>query len=226
MKGLFIAAAAAAMCIPTIGAQEIAAPNPWQGYFGVDAAWEITIPAESGGDALKAGSGFKAGAFYNMPLFAGGRFFFEPGIYGFYNTMGLNGIIPDGGAEGMYSGSVRNAGVRVPFYFGYNFALPGELDLSVATGPVLNVNIMARRYLDPNFVAPAPASVNLFDDGHGWKRTEALWGIKLKLTFAGCYTLGVDGGVGISPLASYGNRDNKIKIRRASVGISLGYNFR
>ena len=36
------------------------------------------------------------------------------------------------------------------------------------------------------------------------KRVEALWGLKLKLTFAECYSVGIDGGVGISPLASYG----------------------
>ncbi len=220
MKSLFCILTLSAIGIAAVHAQE----ESRQPFFGVEAAMEITIPDRSHG-IYQAASGFKAGGFYNMPL-KNSNFFFEPGVQAFYNTLGLNNIIPDNGTDGMYSGSVRNFGIRIPLYLGYSFDLPGRLNLSVATGPQLNINLITRRYLDPNFVAPAPPAVNLFSDGKGWKRVEALWGLKLKLTFAECYSVGIDGGVVISPLASYGNRDNKIKIRRASVAISLGYNFR
>ena len=60
---------------------------------------------------------------------------------------------------------------------------------------------------------------------HGWKRVDAQWGIRLSVTFARHYYVGVTTGVAFTPLAKFGNRDKKIRVYRNTVALSLGYNF-
>ena len=98
--------------------------------------------------------------------------------------------------------------------------------MAVSTGPWLNINLSARQNLLPNMEAPVavPAQkANLFDQG--WKRFDAQWGLKLSFTFAESYFVGITTGVAFTPLASFGDKDKKIRIHRNTIAISLGYNF-
>ena len=56
-------------------------------------------------------------------------------------------------------------------------------------------------------------------------RVDAQWGFSLNFRFAQSYYVGITGGVAFTPLASFGNKDKKIRIHRNTVAISLGYNF-
>ena len=117
-----------------------------------------------------------------------------------------------------------NNDVMIPLNVGYNFALLDNLEVSVFTGPVFDFNITAKGVLDPNFTGPAPTgSDNLLDNG--WKRFDCQWGFGVGVTFAHSYYIGVSGGIGISPLASYNIGGDTYRMRRNSFSIALGYNF-
>ena len=189
--------------------------------WGVRLAMDVMRPA--GGEGLYGtGAGFSLGGVYNLSLYKD-KLYFEPGLLFYYETADASEIVLDNYA---YESNAKNAGFRVPLNVGYNFNLLDNLRLSLYTGPQVNVNVSARLNATPNFSAAVPEpsqTIDLFK--HGWKRVDAQWGFGLSLTFAGHYHLGLSGGVGFTPLAAYGNRDNKIKIRRNTFGISLGYNF-
>ena len=189
-----------------------------KGYFGTRVSFDITSPA--GSDlGLRNGSGFSVGAIYNYRF--NNHVYLEPGVSVYYNTMGIRPVDHDGE---LYDGSVSNWGVEIPLNVGYNFALLDNLEVSVFTGPVFDFNITAKGVLDPNFTGPAlTASDNLLDNG--WKRFDCQWGFGLGVTFAHSYYIGISGGIGISPLASYNIGGDTYRMRRNSFSIALGYNF-
>lgn len=189
--------------------------------FSVRAAMELVVPS-GGHDSYNTGAGAAVGAFYRLPLSR--RVYFEPGVEGFYHSMTANKDMLIG--DYYYQGSAQLAGLRLPLMVGYNFTPSSLLDISISTGPWINFSLYARQDILPNFGSPDPVPnnrINLFK--HGFKRVEALWGIKLKFTFAKSYTVGVVTGVAFTPLARYGMRDKKVKVYGHTIGISLGYNF-
>ncbi len=204
-------------------AQDIALPDagaaPEVSPFSVSLNYELAIPSGSHG-LWDAGSGAVLTGMYKLPLSQ--KFFFEPGLAAYYNTMGVDYIAED---EAVYEGTVKNIGLRVPLMFGLHLRPSDRFDLDISTGPWLNVNLYARRQAMPDVDAPVPVpqSINLFRKG--FKRVEGLWGLKLSATFKDHYIVGITASTAFTPLASYGNRDNKIRIRRSTVGIMLGYRF-
>lgn len=60
---------------------------------------------------------------------------------------------------------------------------------------------------------------------NSWLRIDTGRSINLSIIFAGSYYAGISSGTAFTPLARYGNRDNKMRIHRDTVAISLGYNF-
>ncbi len=189
--------------------------------FSVRAVMELVIPS-GGHDSYNTGAGASVGAFYRLPLRK--HLYFEPGLEVYYHSMTASQDMLIG--DYYYQGSAQLSRLRVPLMVGYNFTPSSLLDISVSTGPWLNVNLYARQDILPNFNAPELVPDNKIDlFKHGFKRVEAHWGLKLKFTFAKSYTVGIVTGVAFTPLASYGMRDKKIKIYGHTVGISLGYNF-
>ena len=212
---LLLAAAAFAVCVPMATAQT--GPS-----LGVRASMELTAPS-GGGDYYKLGAGVTVGVVADLPLYR--RVYFEPGVLFTYSAMTAKDLVTFND-EYYYQGAANLYGIRVPLNFGYDFDLTDNLSMSVATGPWLNFNVSARQKLLPNFAAPDPLpnrTINLFD--HGWKRVDAQWGFSLNFRFAQSYYVGITGGVAFTPLASFGNKDKKIRIHRNTVAISLGYNF-
>lgn len=189
--------------------------------LGVQTAMEITVP--SGARSIYGNSaGFTVGLDYKLPL--NKQFSFEPSVLFFYNTMSLKESYQIDGYY--YQGASRNMGIRIPLMAQYTLPLLENLDMTFATGPWLNFNISARQNTLPNLAAPVTVPdrhINLFN--HGWKRFDAQWGFKLYFTFAGSYRVGISGGVAFTPLASFGDKDKKIRVHRNTVAISLGYVF-
>lgn len=215
-RKIFLALAVALLPALTAAAQD--RPKP---YFGARVVMDITEPGH-GDKYFDTGSGFSVGGIVNIPVYRG--FYFEPGVAFTLNTMGIKGMLREDGY--LYDGSARTMGIRVPLNFGYAFQLLDNLSLGVYTGPWLNFNVSAREHVTPNFSTPDPVPEfknNLFSKG--WKHFDAQWGFGLSVTFAQHYHLGLSGGVSITPLAQYGNKDKKIRIHRNIIAISLGYNF-
>lgn len=208
---LFIAAL---ICSATAGAQ-------WYNGLGARVSMDVSIPSGAR-QYYGNGAGFSVGLVYRMPYFQ--NFFFEPGLKYSYSTMSSKDNIQIGDYQ--YQGAAKISSLKIPMLLGYTFALPQQMDLSIATGPILQVNTSARQNILPNLSTPNPVpeqSINMFK--HGFKRVQGLWGINLNFTFAHNYTVGIDTSVGISPLASFGVKDKKIKVHCNTVAVSLGYNF-
>lgn len=212
------------LCAAAIGAisalgQTALDSVPAPSRFGVMGAFELSIPSGSHG-AWDTGSGASLLAYYRLPLTE--HFDFVPAIGGYYSTMGADYLYSNGAT---YDGTVKSAGIRIPLSVAYHFAPSQAVDVGIATGPWININLYARHYAMPAPMAdpPAPRSANLMR--YGVKRVEALWGLVLSVTFKEHYTVGITTGVAFTPLASFGNRDNKIRIRRNTIALSLGYNF-
>ncbi|MDE6120792.1 MAG: outer membrane beta-barrel protein [Muribaculaceae bacterium] len=190
-------------------------------YFGVRAGMEVTIPASSA-NIYTTGAGFHVGGIYHYAAWR--NVFIEPGVMFFYNTMSNRNPVEVG--DFMFDGVARFYGLRVPLMAGYTFSAGENLQIGVATGPVMNINLSGRQEFDPNFGAPLPvpeSTVNLMK--HGSRRVDALWGLRLSFTFSQNYYIGIDGEVAFTPLAKFGNGDKKVRVHRNSIAVTLGYNF-
>lgn len=216
MKATGFILALAVLAVPAVGASALELPG-----LGVRTSMEITVPSGAR-DYYGNGAGFTAGLVYNLPVHR--NISFEPGLMYYYSTMsGKENVVID---SYMYQDNARFMGLRIPLMASYNVSVLPNIDLSFATGPWININLYARQNILPNLAAPVPVPdrrISLFD--HGWKRVDAQWGFRLSMTFAGSYYVGITGGVSFTPLASFGNRDKKIRIHRNTIAVSLGYNF-
>ena len=218
MKCRLILTVLAALSLLTSAAQD----SPPPVTYGIRLGMDVTFPS-GGRSEYKTGAGFSLGGIAQIALPKG--FYVEPGVMFSYIGMTSKNLITFDD-DYFYEGAAKYYGLRIPVYFGYNFNVAPQTLMSVATGPYMNINLYARQQLTPNLSAPDPLpnrKINLFN--HGWNRVDAGWGIKLSVTFAGNYYIGVTTGIAFTPLANYGNKDKKIRIHRNTIALSLGYNF-
>lgn len=187
-------------------------------YWGVRLSFDVTHPAGCN-DGINNGSGFTLNGIYNMPLSS--HVYLEPGLGVFYNTMGIRPVEFD---EGLYDGSIRNFGLRIPINVGYRFHIFDGLELAAFTGPWLNVNLYTKAHLQPNFEGPAPSkSTSLFY--YGWHHFDAQWGFGIAATYAGQYYISINGAIGFTPMSTMRIGDHKDRLRRNTVSVTVGYNF-
>lgn len=231
--------------IPAINAQSYMFDNPEnRTFFGVRAGLDVSSAA-NGGAMFSNKAGFSVGAVYDIPVVA--NFYFEPGLYLFYNTFGTVHLedysytLTD--AEGNESelhklyqvdGTLRNFGFRVPLTFGYHFDFSDELSLHVFTGPQVNLGLVAR-YHQNEVITPADqvvksTSVNAFGTG-GFKHIDFQWNFGVGLAWRHYY-MSVGGSVGITDMKSASviqagpyAIDLRRDVRRNLFNISVGYNF-
>lgn len=230
---------------PATHAQSYMFDNPEnRTFFGVRAGLDVSSAA-NGGAMFSNKAGFSVGAVYDIPVVA--NFYFEPGLYLFYNTFGTVHLedysytLTD--AEGNESelhklyqvdGTLRNFGFRVPLNFGYHFDFSDELSLHVFTGPQVNLGLVARYHqnevITPGDEVVKSTSVNAFGTG-GFKHIDLQWNFGLGLTWQRYY-MSVGGSVGITHMKSASviqagpyAIDLRRDIRRNLFNISVGYNF-
>jgi len=210
-----IAAATLATSVPAAALSGTTPAPRW----GLDLSYELAIPSGSRG-SWDTGSGVSLTGLYNWHFAP--RWTFTPALAAYYNTFGADYMTAD---NTVYDSTVKNFGLRLPLMVGFDVINNESVTFSVATGPWINFNLFARQYAMPDVAAevPVPPSINLFS--RGFKRVEGLWGLALSVTFSEHYTIGITSSVAFTPLASYGNHDNKLRIRRNTVAISLGYKF-
>lgn len=191
-------------------------------YFGARVSFDLSIPRQGWG-LYKTGSGLQGGVIYNYSFSE--HLFAEPGCEVVYTTMGIRDIVQ---GDKFYEGSARNLSVRVPLNVGYRWLVTPDFQLAVMTGPWLNINLMAREYLTPNFDGPIKkGSFDLFETS-GWKRVDLQWGIGLCLSYLHTYTLEFQFGCGLTPLATgIHSREGgeKHTLHRNTFAITMGYNF-
>lgn len=190
-------------------------------HFGVKVAWDLTSPATNlYKEALpySNGSGFSAGAYYQMPLYK--NLYFEPGLSYYYNTVVINYNIAEAKVLGYPlppEGSLRNSGFRVPLSVGYRFDFTDDISLAVFTGPQLNLGVTLKQY---DKVLKTKKS--LYDDG--WRRFDAQWLFGVRFHYADNWFAEISGGVGMTNLLG-GSQHGKNYFRRNTFSVSVGYQF-
>lgn len=212
-------------CGAGASAQDLAASpmlnqNPVRHGLSTHLAFELTTPTGSRG-RWSTGGGATVTVAYTWYL--NRRWFISPGIGGFYNTMGTD-FIPEYGT--VYEGTVKNFGARIPVYSGYNFKLPGEFDLALATGPTLNISLYAREHATPNFTAEIiepEKAVDLFPKG--FNRVDLQWSFFAGLTYKEHYCIGISAAIGLTRVASISDGPCTLNIHRNNVAFMLSYKF-
>lgn len=219
MKKYILSIALAAASIVGMNAQ-----GQTGGSFGARIAWDLNSPS-SNLTGLGNGSGFSVGGVYNLPISKG--WYFEPGLNFFYNTMDIN--IPDFSPSyywpensyqplrHAYESTLRNYGFRVPITFGYLVELVDNIDVSIFTGPQINLNLSMSEHTHHNFS-------KLYDKGYN--RFDAQWLFGVRVHYKNNVFVEIDGGIGMTNLLTSDHRYNKNShLRRNTFSIGVGYMF-
>lgn len=190
-------------------------------YFGARVALDISSTAD-GNNYYSNGVGFSIGAIYNIPLYK--NLYFEPGLSIFYDTFGTETSIntPEGMPDGSVDGSIRNFGFRIPLVAGYHFDFTDDMQLSVFTGPQINLSLTAKEHFPGE-------SYSIFGD-QGFKHVDLQWALGVGLTWQKYY-ISLSGGIGMTKARDWKVRDEKNTIlfedsfRRNNFSLAIGYNF-
>lgn len=232
MKKVLLFAAASLLSLPAF-AQDYLLDNPSNhAYLGVRASYDLSCPGKiKYGDAKEKmfgiGSGVSLGLVYNQPIVA--NLFVEPGISFYYNTQSIDldgfDVSDWGSANDVFEHrSMRKFGMQIPVQFGYHFDFAPDMNLAIATGPVLDVG-----FSDDYYVTTKPISGHRFhesgtaygDDGF-LNRVDCAWRIGVGLTVSQNYYVGVSGDLGMCNML----KDvPDVSFHENAVRITLGYNF-
>lgn len=209
-------------CLP-MAAQNSVFNNPAnKAYFGVRVGGEAICPGKIthenvGVSAYKNGGGVEFGAIYNIPVVA--NFYVEPGLKLYYNTYSMKKDILDDMADnvGVDSFSIRKFGMRVPVMLGYHFDFTEDINVSVFTGPELEVGLSGKAHVK---AFGENGSESIYGDEGEYNRFDLVWGVGAGITYSHYY-FGVSGGIGM--LNMYNT--SAVKFHENRVTFTLGYNF-
>ena len=247
-KGLLMAAAAM-VCGATAWGQSILLDDPAnRSYVGIRAGLDISSPTP---DVFKNGAGFHVGAIYNAKIIK--NFYIEPGAMLYYDTWSLNDKRFQADLAGAkrdigLNSSFRNFGVRIPLMFGYHFDFTPDINVSVFTGPELNIGLSSRYHYDVSVGSVPGLDVNgsiscyspigenktgneavdkLLDQVQDlFHRVDCAWKIGVGLNYSN-FHVSVGGAIGMSNVYKHSNAsaftDDAFRMNRMTV--TLGYNF-
>ncbi len=214
---LIVCAAGIAGCparIPVFG--ESGHRNGWSAQI----TFELTTPAGGQGH-LSMGGGVSATLAYTFSL--ADRWFISPGAGAFFNTFGTD-FIPEYGNK--YEGTVKNFGLRLPVYAGPIFRLSDDFELTVASGPNINISFYAKEFAAPNYsadIADLEKLVNLM--GKGFNRIDMQWGLLASLTYKTHYSIGISASAGLTDAAVISDGPCSLHIRRNNLAFTMSYKF-
>lgn len=235
----------AALASPAASAQSYMFDNPENtAHFGVRASLDVSSAA-NGGAMYSNKPGFSVGAVYDIPVVM--NFYFEPGLYLFYNTFGAvnlesyeqtytdaNGDEQTRSLLYQVDGTLRNFGFRIPLNFGYHFDFSEELSVHLFTGPQINLSLVGL-YHQNEIIAPdgqrvPSSSQSLFGTG-GFKHLDLQWNFGVGVQYMRYY-MSVGGSVGMTHMKSASvvtsgpyQIELDRNIRRNLFNITIGYNF-
>lgn len=231
MKKTILCAAAALMAL-SASAQDYLLDNPAnRPYVGLRASYDLSCPGKVKTGDLKEkvfgiGSGVSLGLIYNQPLVA--NLFLEPGISFYYNTESIDPDVLDGFKvkDAFEHRSMRKFGMQVPVQFGYHFDFAPDMNLSIMTGPVLNVGFSDDYYLTSKPVAGHRfhASGTAYGDNGFLNRVDCAWRIGVGMTISHDWFVGVSGDLGMCNMLKEDAGGN-VSFRENAVHVTLGYNF-
>lgn len=243
MKKLSLITSLCFFCILGMNAKDVFDNPDNKPYWGVRASFDLSLPSkvmnEWNGekhyyDLIGSGPGLSIGAIYNMPIVK--NLYFEPGLSLYYNTYKGDLGVYDGASIGKFfneydfdvHNSYRTFGMRIPLNIGYHFDFTDNLNLSVFTGPVLEVGFSCDHYMKWKKQYDEPWGVieyNWTGSAYSRKylnRVNAYWNAGVGLTMKKYY-VGVNGLFGITNIIHKKSDWDSAKMNLFQV--SLGYNF-
>lgn len=218
---------AAAFTVFGAAAQNRIVNNPDnKAYFGARLSLDAAIPGDvkTGNvsvDALGNGPGISIGAIYNQPIIA--NFYVEPGLELYYNAVSINQNDVDNVPYAHKS--LRKFGLRVPVQLGYHFDFSKNFNLSVFTGPVLDVGLSDDYYLTTKEYQGQDkhSSGSVYHKG-GLNRVDCKWRIGIGTTFLKNYYVSLSGDIGMCNMINKASKVNT-KMHENGFHLTLGYNF-
>jgi len=217
---LILLATCCGLSARNIAERQLLNKDPTRHGLSTHLAFELTTPTGSHG-RWTTGGGATLTLSYTYRF--NERWFFSPGIGAFYNSMGTD-FIPQ--YDHAYEGTVKNWGARFPMIFGCLFKLSDDLKLAIATGPLLNINIIAKEQTSPDLESEPikpDECINLF--GKGFHRADLQWDFFVGLTYKRHYCVGLSSGAGLTNVASMTQGQRMLNIRRNNFAIILSYTF-
>lgn len=202
-------------CLPLMAQNPVVNNPDNKPYFGIRVGGEVTCPGKLtedniGVSAFKNGGGVEFGGIYNAPVAA--NFYLEPGLKLYYNTYSMKEDFTDS-----FKYSIKKFGLRIPVMAGYHFDFTQDIQVSLFTGPELEIGLSAKECVKAGNVEE---SNNLYSDSEGMKRVDVLWGIGAGISYRHLY-FGVKGGIGMLNML----KESEVKFHENRVTFSLGYNF-
>ena len=168
-----------------------------EGYWGVRASLDLTVPSQSRMSTpdgkisrvwrdFEPFPGLSIGAIYNFPLVA--NLYLEPGLSLYYNNMLISEDAIDDYLPPIYyhdikitDRTIRKTGMRIPVNIGYHFDFTPHVSMSVFTGPVLDLGFTMYYHVtvDDNIVPDVHSkslySAKSFSTGNHYNRFNLDW---------------------------------------------------
>lgn len=222
MKKILASFLAGLACL-TASAETSVTNNPFNApYLGIRVGADVVCPGDMKSDNVSIdmfsnGGGIEFGAVYNIPLVA--NLYIEPGVNLYYNSYSikkewLSLLDNDGDITGV---SERRFGFRIPVMLGYRFDLTSDVNVSVFTGPELEIGLSGKEKVKGRMLS---LSGDLYGDDGSFNRTNVLWGLGASVGYRH-FIFGIKGGIGMANMLS----DSDVTMRENRVTFSLGYNF-
>lgn len=178
-------------------------------YWGLRAGLDISCPSNS--QYYNTGAGGHLGMVFNQPV--AGNFYIEPGLMFYYDTWA-----PDsGGMVNSYEGdSYRQFGMRVPLMFGYHYPFNQFYDLTLFSGPMLDVGIDNQLH-DKN----TGRNVSMYSDREGFNRVNCTWNVGVGFSAYDVY-FNITGAFGMTNM---NKRSPYVQWNMNTIMIGVGYNI-
>lgn len=209
MRKFYLAAICALLCGAGASAQSLYTQPGVKPYWGIRAGLDISCPSDT--YYYNVGAGGFVGGVFNVPVVS--NFFIEPGITLYYDTWS-----PDsGGPVNDYEGdSYRQFGMRVPLMLGYHYPINQYVDLSIFSGPMLDVGFSSEYHDDT-----LATNTSMYKDREGFNRVNCSWNVGLGVSVYDVYfsVTGAFGMTNMNKRSPYSNWNMN------TVSIAVGYNF-
>ncbi len=220
-----------------------------EGYWGVRASLDLTVPSKSrvstpDGKISRSMReyepfvGLSIGGIYNLPLVA--NLYLEPGLSLYYNNMLISGDAIDSYIPYAYykdvkitERTIRKTGMRIPVSIGYHFDFTPNVSMSVFTGPVFDLGFTMYYHITvDNNIVPDSYSKSLykaktFTTGDCFNRMNLDWRVGVGVNYRK-YEISLSWNQALTNsfgVAKKNKNDYRISLYENYLQLSFGLNF-
>lgn len=197
-------------------------------YWGIRVSYDYTKPGSIksegvGVDLFKGGSGFSAGAIYNLPLVA--NLYLEPGASLFYDTYRTDDFTTSIGDMMFDNAHIKLSqfGIRIPIMLGYHFDFNERARINVMTGPQFGIGLVGKYKVKGYQIEDFEPldDDNMYSDEGGFNRLNFQWAVGAGTTIDK-FDFSIKYFFGLTNMLKDGG---DVKFKENLLQVSVGYNF-